>query len=174
MVWKDIPGYEGIYQASVEGDIRRLYKNGKAKIMAQMVRKQRCGSAPYMRLKLFKDGKAKNCKTSRLVYEAFRGEIPKGKNIVHKNGDWKDNCINNLVAMTNSELGKASGQRQSKRKPVARINLAGDIVAVYPSLREAGRRTGLSYQIIADYCNGIYGPLGKDGYYYKWDEDIKY
>lgn len=31
--WKDIPGFEGIYQADREGNIRRLYQNGKVRIL---------------------------------------------------------------------------------------------------------------------------------------------
>lgn len=31
-VWKDIPGYEGIYQASHAGQIRRVRKIGRAHV----------------------------------------------------------------------------------------------------------------------------------------------
>lgn len=31
--WRDIPGFEGIYQADREGNIRRLYRNGKTRIL---------------------------------------------------------------------------------------------------------------------------------------------
>lgn len=31
--WKDIPGFEGVYQADREGNIRRLYRNGKTRVL---------------------------------------------------------------------------------------------------------------------------------------------
>ena len=31
--WKDIPGYDGKYQADMEGNIRRVYQSGKTRLM---------------------------------------------------------------------------------------------------------------------------------------------
>ena len=31
--WKDIPGYDGKYQADMEGNIRRIYQSGKTRLM---------------------------------------------------------------------------------------------------------------------------------------------
>ena len=31
--WKDIPGYDGKYQADTEGNIRRVYPSGKTRLL---------------------------------------------------------------------------------------------------------------------------------------------
>ena len=41
--WTNIPGFKGIYQASREGDIRRVYKNGKTRILTPYHKKMSAG-----------------------------------------------------------------------------------------------------------------------------------
>ena len=43
--WTNIPGFKGIYQASREGDIRRVYKNGKTRILTPYHKKNERESA---------------------------------------------------------------------------------------------------------------------------------
>ena len=31
--WKDIPNYDGIYQADKEGNVRHVFKSGKTRLM---------------------------------------------------------------------------------------------------------------------------------------------
>lgn len=55
--WKDIPGYDGKYQASTEGNIRRTLKSGQFRSMTPYHKKMK-GSQRLV-VKLTKDGKAK-------------------------------------------------------------------------------------------------------------------
>lgn len=55
--WKDIPGYNGKYQADREGNVRRVYLSGKTRLMTPY-RKKMSGSQRLV-VKLTKDGKAK-------------------------------------------------------------------------------------------------------------------
>lgn len=65
-------------------------------------------------------------------------------------------------------------QKEIERKPVAKIDSSGEIVAFYSSAREAGRENYMSYQTIIDRCNGkVQGAFAPDGYAYSWDEDRK-
>ena len=49
--WKDIPGYDGKYQADKEGNVRRVYKSGKTRILMpyhkDIYRWERPGCDPY-------------------------------------------------------------------------------------------------------------------------------
>ena len=95
--WKDIEGYEGIYQISSHGRVRS-FKNGKIKIM-----KPRINDKGYNTACLRKDGKSKYKLVHRLVAEAF---IPNndGKPYVnHIDGNKLNNNINNLEWVTPSE-----------------------------------------------------------------------
>lgn len=44
--WKDIPGYDGRYQASTEGNIRRVLKSGQFRNMTPYHKKNERESAP--------------------------------------------------------------------------------------------------------------------------------
>lgn len=55
--WKDIPGYDGKYQADTEGNIRRVYSSGKTRLL-RPYHKHMSGSQ-RMIVKLTGDGKSR-------------------------------------------------------------------------------------------------------------------
>ena len=101
--WKDVVGYEGIYQVSSLGRIKSLERmrcHGKT-----YKEKIKCSHLinGYVVVMLFKNGKHKNCKVHRLVAEAF---IPKPENkpcIDHIDTNRENNCVENLRWVTYQE-----------------------------------------------------------------------
>lgn len=99
-IWKDIPGYEGYYQASNKGRIKSLLfqnnvcnkKYPREKILKEKKSKDNC-----LRVDLWKNGQHKTWLTYRLVAMAFLG-IPKDKKttVNHKDGNRLNNNIDNL------------------------------------------------------------------------------
>lgn len=100
-IWKDIPDYEGIYQASSLGRIRtapdkttytelRGVRHWKTRIMKGRGNNKQTGA----RVGLWKNGKCKDWLVARLVAITFLGE-PKGENntVNHINGNRLDNRI---------------------------------------------------------------------------------
>ena len=65
-IWKDIKGYEGLYQVSNLGRVRSLKHRGKNEIR---IRKIRIRKDNYMDISLYKNGKAKYEPIHRLVPE---------------------------------------------------------------------------------------------------------
>lgn len=57
----------------------------------------------YAVLTVRKNGKAKNYRWHRFVWEAFNGEIPPDKVINHKDGDKHNNSVENLEVLTSQE-----------------------------------------------------------------------
>ena len=108
-VWKDIPGYEGYYQASSLGRVRSLdrtviYKNGreyfyKGRLIGG------CVLNGYRRVLLSKYGKRKTFKISQVVAMAFLGHTPNGHTLVidHIDGDRSCDRLENLRIVTNRE-----------------------------------------------------------------------
>lgn len=101
-IWKDIPDYEGVYQASSEGQIRTV--EGKTTFTARhgvrhwksRVMKGRGNRPEGKRVSLWKDGKHKDFLVARLVALTFLGEPPKGFTVNHKDGNRLNNSIDNL------------------------------------------------------------------------------
>ena len=101
-VWKDIPGYEKMYQASSLGNIRsidRIDSNGhslKSKILKPLKKKK-----GYLSVMLSKNCITKRYLVHRLVLMAFEGISE--QQINHKNCYTNDNRPENLEYVTGSE-----------------------------------------------------------------------
>ena len=99
-IWKDIEGYEGIYQVSNKGRIKSFY-GVKEKILVT-----RTKGHDYEKVLLSKNGVGKTFLIHRLVAKAF---IPNPENkpeVNHIDGNKKNNCVENLEWMTCSENTK--------------------------------------------------------------------
>lgn len=169
--WRDIPGYEGVYQADCEGNIRRLYRNGKTRILTPYHKKMR-GSQRLV-VKLTVNSKSCEMVVIQAVARTFLGSPPAGYIPVHRNGCQSDNYVNNIEYISRQQAGKIYGAR-SKRKAVAKIDNHGEIVEIYPSARMAAKANYMSHQTVTDRCNGKCKSLfAPDGYAYAWEDSGK-
>lgn len=91
-IWKDVPGYEGLYQASDLGNIRSLNYNKTGKIKEL---KQKINRYGYKEIELSKNNKKKTFLVSTLVGRIFLDNLPENARIVHI-GDKTKNNIDNL------------------------------------------------------------------------------
>lgn len=174
-IWKDIKGYEGKYQVSYSGQIRRLYKSRKPRILTPYKRSTGSRARRTTRDRLFigltdSKGKRKEIMVHQIVAEHFLGKPPKPDMVpYHINKCVKDNWASNLAYIDRRTLGKKTGA-SSRRQPVVKINKDGEIVEAYSSAREAGRQNYMSYQTINDRCNNkVKKAFAPDGYEYAWE-----
>lgn len=169
--WKPIPGYDGKYEASFFGQIRRTYKTKPPKILSQHERPGKQSGSRKLFVKLKKSGESgKEINVAQMIYITHMGEIPEGYVVVHKNGSFSDNEVNNLKLMSKQELGRKYGA-MSKKKSVVKISLDGEEVDFYCSAREAARKNFMSYQTIIDRCNGnVKKSIAPDGFDYAWED----
>lgn len=168
-VWKPVKGYEGLYEVSNTGKIRR---NGY--LMSQ----HQCRNG-YLRCKLTKNGKPKMKLLHRLVAEAF---IPNPDNLPqvnHVNENKTDNRVENLEWCTcqyninyghRKEKVKAKELNGIRSKQVEQYTIEGELIKVYPSLNEAARQTGLKLSNLNSCClnKPHYKTCG--GYIWKYKE----
>ena len=105
--WKDIPGYENLYQASTDGQIRtcegKMTSNARyaKRIWKQRIMKQQCttrksGHGTDARVKLWKDGKVKTHLVSRLVALTWCEGYDVNMTVNHIDGDPTNNHADNL------------------------------------------------------------------------------
>lgn len=93
-IWKDIPGYEGYYQASNYGKIR----NSQLHILSSRV-----GNAGYKMTSLQVSGKRKLWLVHRLICLTFIANNENKDFVNHKDCDKLNNNYNNLEWCTHSE-----------------------------------------------------------------------
>lgn len=98
-VFKNIPGYEGMYQVSNLGNVKSL-KRKKERIL-----KFSLDNHGYYILSLYKENKAKTKQVSKLVAMTFLNHKPCGyKEIVdHIDNNPLNNNVNNLQIISNRE-----------------------------------------------------------------------
>ena len=99
--WRDIPGYEGLYQVSDKGRVRSLdryieYSNGKLVFYKGKIIKQNEDKHGRMLLRLSKNKNRKSYFVHSLVALAFIGERPKDYVVAHCDGNNKNNDLSNL------------------------------------------------------------------------------
>lgn len=96
-IWKDIPGYEGYYQASDLGRIRSVSRklcNGKGKRGKIITAIPDCNG--YYRIFLYKDRKKQRYMVHRLIAYSFI-DNPSGYTMInHKDEDKSNNSVSNL------------------------------------------------------------------------------
>lgn len=83
--WRDIPGYEGLYQVSNLGQVRKM-----------LIRKSHLDNRGRPRMILSKNGETTNFPLSNLVAAAFHGPRPEGQYVCHGDGNPKNNQASNL------------------------------------------------------------------------------
>ncbi len=99
-IWKDIPGYEGLYQASNKGRIKSLERYYKSAILLKMpenIKKQTINYKGYWFLHLSKNGKKHPTTVHKLIILTFKGPKPYPEATVnHIDSNKLNNQDNNL------------------------------------------------------------------------------
>ena len=145
--WKDIDGYEGLYQVSNLGNIR----NSKGKILP--IRHTYDG---YCYVRLSKNGKRKYPKVSRLVAIAFLPNPSNLPQVNHKDENKDNNCTNNLEWCTckyNCNYGTRN-KRMAKAQSKAVIGIKEDtgLIVEFDSMSEACRQMGIAIGNMSKCC----------------------
>ena len=138
-IWKDIEGYEGLYQVSDLGRVKRVTTN--------RILKQAKHHGGYMRVDLCKNGKRKAHKIHRLVAQAF---IPNPENklqVNHIDENKTNNIISNLEWLTAKENNNHGTRIEraiiSNQKQVKAIDIANGEYNYYESIKDCGRKLGI-------------------------------
>lgn len=105
-IWKNIPGFEGYYQASNLGRVRSLDRKVRGKYGNIAVKKGKIlkpNKKRYGQVCLIVDGVRFYPLVSHLVYSAFYGPIPEGMQVNHIDENPENNRLDNLNLMTPKE-----------------------------------------------------------------------
>ncbi len=108
--WKDIPDYDGKYQADTEGNIRRVYPSGKTRLL-RPYHKHMSGSQ-RMIVKLTRDGKSREEIVMQLIAKNISRSSAAGTCGIPQNGCQYENHIQNISYISKRELGKRTGAKE--------------------------------------------------------------
>lgn len=182
-VWKDINGYEGLYQISNRGRIKGLEKEitlltaHKRKLIPMRksyIKKARMNRYGYYQVSLWKNGTSHVFTIHRLVATMFIPNPQKLPCVNHKDERKTNNNVENLEWCTfeyNSNYGTARKRGAEKCfKKVYQYSLEGEVVGVFKSLREASEKTCIGMSRLSLLCNNN---GSKNGFRWSYKSDMK-
>ena len=100
-IWKDVIGFEGLYQVSNLGNVRSMPRKGVGK--NHLCKSAHTGQGGYGRMVLIKDGKRHYKMVHAMVLESFLCLRPVGALARHLDGDRTNNSLTNLAWGTAKE-----------------------------------------------------------------------
>lgn len=148
-IWKDIKGYEGLYQISNSGKVKSFRRSSKYGSPDEMILKPQLINSGYEVVTLYSHTRRSKFQIHRLVAETF---IPNPYNfpcVNHKDENKLNNCVDNLEWCTyqyNNNYGTAKIRSVEKRaRPIRQMTLDGYEVATYRSTKIACDLLGFAY-----------------------------
>lgn len=163
--WKPVVGYEGWYEVSNQGRVRRMKTITSTKA-GRIIGTPNNGGYPMVAL--CKYGKIKFRAIHHLVMESFWGPMEAGKNVDHVNGIKTDNRLENLEYVTakeNSRRAYATGLSnglKGDRNPMAKISQSQAVKIKTEALADTSRgslkrisnKYGVSTSLVCAIRNG--------------------
>ena len=182
-IWKDIEGYEDLYQVSNYGRVRSLdryitsKKNGNTRIFyGKIMKPQKAIRDGYICVMLSKDSNKKYAKVHRLVAQAFIRNPDNLPEVNHKDEDKLNNCVWNLEWCTRSYNENYGTKRERGwdtrgRRSVEAYNENNEIIATFPSITDAAKSFGVQRCTIWGICNGVGTAKTCKGLQWRYKED---
>lgn len=184
-IWKDVEGYEGLYQVSNMGRIKglpRIICDGKN--IKERIFSIKNSKGDYLRFNLINGRLRKTIYVHRIVAEHFLDRMDGKDCINHINGIKSDNRVDNLEWCSYSENNKHSfdklgrkpsflgkfGVNHSCSKSINQYDLYGNFISTYNSIQEAQKITGVLNQHISKVCKGKLKQTG--GFIWKYKEEL--
>lgn len=190
-IWKDVHGYEGIYQVSSIGRVKSISRTIFRPLIGKCILKEKILTPSFREgypfVRLSRDGEIKSHNIHRLVGQAFIQNPDNLECINHINSNRSDNRVENLEWCTYSHNNKHAysngnqvplrlnkgriGVLAKNSKPVIQLDLNGLFIKEYASAAEASRETGISFSLISGVCRGKNKKTGGFRWYFKDDLD---
>jgi hypothetical protein len=182
--WKDIQGFEGLYQISDMGrvkSIERAVTCGKGRrVVKERIKRPGMQNKGYVVYNLFKNSKCCPRLLHALIAKHFIDNPNNYPEVNHLNGIKTDNRIENLEWVTysmNIKHAYDTGLRKRRSpsagklgadnhlsKPIAQYDLSGNLIKEWPCSKEVWRATGLNHHCIRRCANGTV----KTAYGFTW------
>lgn len=173
-IWRDIKGYDGLYQVSNEGRVKSVDRvietsNGKRLYKGRIITPYEKKNG-YYTVDLYNKGKKEKKFVHKLVGDTFIPNPHKYTVVDHIDGDKQNNNIENLRWCTqqqnnNFELYRSHQKNNKLKSKIVYMYDSNDLlIAIYPSTKEVERQMNIHSGTVSKWC------LGKceDKKGYKW------
>lgn len=150
--WRNVPGYEGLYEVSNLGRVKN--------IKTERILKPGKNNLGYLQVALYKNGLQKTVKVHRLVALAFLSNPQNLHEINHKDEDKTNNTVENLEWCTHEYNMNYGTRIERLYKPVLQFDLLGNFIREWPSMIKVYEELGISRGNISSCCSGKLKTVG--------------
>lgn len=166
-MWKDIDGYKYQYKINDMGKVVRF--DPKADEWVTVNPRYSFGRV-HVSLRT-KEGKGKTVYLVNLMADAFMGGRKPGECITYKNGSRLDCSVYNLKKISLSDASRLSAG--SRRRSVCKVDLDGDVIAIYGSLMEAAKENHVAYSTLQKHlCGKIKNRYSLGNFDFVYEENV--
>lgn len=166
-IWKDIKGYEGLYQVSNLGEIKSLCRKKGFLIGKEKILKPTKNNKGYLYVTLRKSMQSKKMLVHQIVALTFINNPNKCKILNHKDGNPSNNCVDNLEWCTQKYnvnhcykiLGykgsnyKKYGKNSNNHKSINQYNKERDFIRTWDCIKDASEELNISCSSISNCLN---------------------
>ena len=150
-IWKDVIGFENMYQISNNGKVKSLKRKSLiGRVLKERFLKPSKDTKGYLRVSLHKNNKAHHRSIHRLVAEAFIINNDNKSQVNHKDGNKENNIVSNLEWMSNKEnsdhaynTGLKSKESLNKAFKIKSIRIDTDQEQNHYSINQAAKDLNL-------------------------------
>ena len=152
-VYKDVIGYEGLYQVSNKGNVKSLNFNGEKGFIKNL--KLTLDKKGYPYVSLNKNGRCTIQKVHKLVAMAFLDHVPCGYKLVvdHINSNPSDNTVENLRIVTN-RFNVSKDKSSETNKTGVFLNKRNS--KYYVQILKGSKCFSLGTYVDLEYANNLY------------------
>ena len=151
-IWKDIIGYEGLYQVSNLGEVRSVSRRGaKGKILSKSI------NNGYYRVVLCSNSKAKGMAVHRLVAQSFISNPNNLPVVNHKDENKLNNNVENLEWCTQSYNILYSSNRHERyynKQKIVQLDMENNLIRIVCEVNEFCKGKDFDESCIIKCCKG--------------------
>ena len=167
-IFKDIKGYEGLYQVSNLGNIRSLDRKIKNRNLKGKIKKLDKTKFGYLKVELNNNGKKKKYSVHRLVAQTFLDNPNNYPCINHKDENKNNNIVSNLEWCDYLYNNLYNNKHKKNWVKVKQLDKNNNIINIFESITEASKKTNIIQCEISNCLHNRQKTAG--GYYWQYYE----
>lgn len=168
-IWKDIKGYEGLYQVSNLGRVKSLAKCDRlGRYHEECIKSQVNNGNGYLIVNLKHEGVQRIITVHRLVAEAFIPNVKNKRCINHIDGNKRNNSVENLEWVTHKENMQHAVKFGLINPMEGRKVVCVELNKIFSSIKDAERWVGVKGSRISSVCQLKRGCKTCGGYHWRY------